>query len=654
MADICEVDTHISKRYDVKKRLGKGAYGIVWKAMDKKTGSVVAVKKIFDAFRNQTDAQRTFREIMFLQHFGDHPNIIRLLDVHRADNDKDIYLVFEYMDTDLHNVIKRGNILKEVHKQYILYQLFRATKYLHSGNVIHRDQKPSNILLDADCRCKIADFGLARSLVQDVSEDGQTDNVMTDYVATRWYRAPEILLASKRYTKGVDMWSLGCILGEILLGQPLFPGTSTLNQLEKIMASIPPPSKEDIQSLSSGYASTLLEKSMMVPKQPLRTILAAAPVDAIDLLEKLLVLNPHKRLTAEQALEHPYVRAFHKPEREPALDHDVVPTLSDAIQLTVDEYRTKLYEVIAYQKRQEIRELSPFKFIRDSNTDSSSPKNSPKETSKTIPKTKSSVDSSSESRVQQSKMKYSSIPTDSSGGSSGNNRSVDIPRPPDRKLVSRHSDDVMRSREKSAKVLSTNKLSSPSAAIPRSHSGHCLVKYHQTNSSTESEPSKSSPLKTSCSASHLLATSMEQNCNISNTSCRATVSNAQPPLRSAGVPATSQTSTTASRFAGRYGKNLFSRSLDNPVITRTVTIPRATSAEKALGSTTTGVVRDNKIPRPAPTFGKRQFTSLNNVSNLTTSAGATNVGGITGTSKFVSSHGTITASALQELRQSIK
>lgn len=247
----------------------------------------------------------------------------------------------------------------------------------------------------------------------------------------------------------------------------------------------------DIQSLSSGYASTLLEKSMMVPKQPLRTILAAAPVDAIDLLEKLLVLNPHKRLTAEQALEHPYVRAFHKPEREPALDHDVVPTLSDAIQLTVDEYRTKLYEVIAYQKRQEIRELSPFKFIRDSNTDSSSPKNSPKETSKTIPKTKSSVDSSSESRVQQSKMKYSSIPTDSSGGSSGNNRSVDIPRPPDRKLVSRHSDDVMRSREKSAKVLSTNKLSSPSAAIPRSHSGHCLVKYHQTNSSTESEPSKS-------------------------------------------------------------------------------------------------------------------------------------------------------------------
>jgi serine/threonine protein kinase len=265
---------------------------------------------------------------------------------------------------------------------------------------------------------------------------------------------------------------------------------------------------KDIQSLSSGYASTLLEKSMMVPKQPLRTLLASAPVDAVDLLEKLLVLNPHKRLTAEQALEHPYVKAFHKPEREPALDHDVVPTLSDAIQLTVDEYRTKLYEVIAHQKRAEMREQSPFKFIRDPNE--SSPKGSPKETlSKTMPKTKSSVDiSSTESRVHHhhhSKSRHSSVvsisaPADPSGSSSrNNNRSttvVDIPRPPDRKLVSRHSDgEVIRSKEKSSsnKMATTaNKLSSAAAAaLPRSYSGHCLVKYHMSNSSTDSEPSKS-------------------------------------------------------------------------------------------------------------------------------------------------------------------
>lgn len=240
--NVTEVEDHISMKYEIKKRLGKGAYGIVWKAVDRQTGEVVAVKKIFDAFRNRTDAQRTFREIMFLQEFGDHANIVKLLNVIRAQNDKDIYLVFEYMDTDLHAVIKKGNLLKDIHKRYVMHQLLKATKYLHSGNVIHRDQKPSNILLDADCFVKLCDFGLARSLCQ-IQEDAGNP-ALTEYVATRWYRAPEILLGSTRYTKGVDMWSIGCILGEMLLGQPLFPGTSTINQIEKIMSAIPHPSPE--------------------------------------------------------------------------------------------------------------------------------------------------------------------------------------------------------------------------------------------------------------------------------------------------------------------------------------------------------------------------------------------------------------------------
>ena len=159
-----DIDSHIGKKYEIRRRLGKGAYGVVWKATDRRSGTVVAVKKIFDAFRNRTDAQRTFREIVFLKEFGNHPNIIQLLNVHRASNDKDLYLVFEFMETDLHHVIKKGNILKGIHKQYIMYQLFKATQFLHSGNVIHRDQKPSNILLDSQCNCKLADFGLARSL----------------------------------------------------------------------------------------------------------------------------------------------------------------------------------------------------------------------------------------------------------------------------------------------------------------------------------------------------------------------------------------------------------------------------------------------------------------------------------------------------------
>ncbi|KAH8857661.1 Mitogen-activated protein kinase 15 [Schistosoma japonicum] len=218
-----ELEPHILKRFEIEKRIGKGAYGIVWKAINRKTKEVVALKKNFDAFRNQTDAQRTFREIAFLQAFGNHPNIIGLYNVIRAECDKDIYLVFEYM----------------------------ATAYLHSGEVIHRDLKPSNVLLDSDCSVKLCDFGLARSLKgRSKCQNGNKINcktllpALTEYVATRWYRAPEILLACHDYTKGVDIWSLGCILGEMLIGTPLFPGTSTLDQIGRIIAGLPRLSKE--------------------------------------------------------------------------------------------------------------------------------------------------------------------------------------------------------------------------------------------------------------------------------------------------------------------------------------------------------------------------------------------------------------------------
>ncbi|KAM7071764.1 mitogen-activated protein kinase 15 isoform 3-T6 [Acridotheres tristis] len=298
-----EVEPLVCRRYEIKRRLGKGAYGIVWKAIDRKTGETVAVKKIFDAFRNRTDAQRTFREIMFLQEFGEHPNIIKLLDVIQAENDKDIYLIFESMETDLHAVIKKGNLLKDIHKCYILYQLLKATKFIHSGNVIHRDQKPSNVLLDGQCCVKLCDFGLARSLCQ-LGEE-QPSPALTEYVATRWYRAPEILLASRSYTKGVDMWSIGCILGEMLLGKPLFPGTSTMNQIEQILRVIPAPSPEDILALQSEY--------------------------------KASVIN------------HMSSR-FHCPSREPSLDFDVILPLGDDVQLSVAEYRNKLYEMILEKK----------------------------------------------------------------------------------------------------------------------------------------------------------------------------------------------------------------------------------------------------------------------------------------------------------------
>uniref|UniRef100_A0A8C8W922 Mitogen-activated protein kinase 15 n=1 Tax=Panthera leo TaxID=9689 RepID=A0A8C8W922_PANLE len=325
---------------------GQGrAYGIVWKAVDRKTGEVVAIKKIFDAFRDKTDAQRTFREIMLLQQLGDHPNIIRLLDVIRAENDRDIYLVFESMDTDLNAVICKGRLLKDVHKRFIMYQLLRATKFIHSGGVIHRDQKPSNILLDASCLVKLCDFGLARPLGG--LPEGPEGPALTDYVATRWYRPPEVLLSSSWYTPGVDMWSLGCVLGEMLRGRPLFPGTSTLHQLELILGTIPPPSKEDLLALSSSFSASVLPCLGSRPRQTLDALLPPdTPPEALDLLKGLLVFAPGKRLSAAQALRHPYVQRFHCPAREQTLDAAVRLPVLEGVQLSAPEYRRRVYQVL--------------------------------------------------------------------------------------------------------------------------------------------------------------------------------------------------------------------------------------------------------------------------------------------------------------------
>ena len=351
------------RRYEVGAKLGKGAYGVVWRATDSKTGDVVALKKIFDAFQNPTDSQRTFREIVFLRQM-EHENIVALHRTMRADNDKDIYLVFEHMETDLHAVI-RADILEEVHRQYIVYQTLKALWYMHSAQLVHRDMKPSNLLLNSECLVKVADFGLARSLLDDggIDEGGPSDNVLTDYVATRWYRAPEILLGSSRYALPVDMWSLGCILGEMLGGKPIFPGTSTLDQIEKVCETLGRPTDGEVAAMQSPFAATMLD-SIVCPPPPGKGWAARFPgaSDAArDLLAQLMRFEPDARVAVGARVRVQVGGPERRPRHDAAARRELERELDREVEVArrvedgeVDEERPRALvdEAVALQQPQ--------------------------------------------------------------------------------------------------------------------------------------------------------------------------------------------------------------------------------------------------------------------------------------------------------------
>ena len=345
----------VDSRYHLKSVVGKGAYGLVCAAEDLQATaapsgappeatahSMVAVKKILDPFHDRTDSKRLLREIRLLRTLQ-HPNVLHLVDMSpppslSPEGWKDVYLVTRLFDTNLHRVIYSGQPLTDAHVQYILWQLFRALRYMHAAGVVHRDLKPTNVLLNRDCELALADFGLARHITQGTTRRATSDVSATDrrgqltkYVVTRWYRAPELLVQNHRYDSAVDMWSVGCILAELLGAKALFPGKDSLHQLRLIVERLGTPQKDELAQIENAQAVQYihgLSKAAATAGgggaggggggggSALRDLFPDAPADCVDLLGQLLQFSPSKRPTASQALAHPYLRAYHEAPEE--------------------------------------------------------------------------------------------------------------------------------------------------------------------------------------------------------------------------------------------------------------------------------------------------------------------------------------------------
>ncbi|TFK94189.1 kinase-like protein [Polyporus arcularius HHB13444] len=346
---------HVEKRWKLIRELGSGAYGFVISAADEISGEPVAIKMVTRALEKVALAKRVLREITLLRHFA-HENITGLIDVDCTPDMSEMhvfqYIFMEPMEADLHQIIKSGQALTNEHVQYFVYQIFRGMKYVHSASVVHRDLKPGNLLVNADCELKICDFGLSRGFN---SAPDENPTLMTEYVATRWYRAPEIMLVYKAYNTAIDVWSIGCIMAELIMGKPLFKGKDAAT-LNKILDVVGTPDNEVITRIASPKAQAYLRSLPFKKRVPFEKIIPTADPQAVDLLTKLLIFDPASRITVQQALEHPWLSAYHDVSDEPDCPEvferwrdieklETLPEFRDAIWNEIQDYRKEVRSI---------------------------------------------------------------------------------------------------------------------------------------------------------------------------------------------------------------------------------------------------------------------------------------------------------------------
>jgi len=284
------------ERYQKLEKIGEGTYGIVYKAKDRLSDSIVALKRIRLEAEDEGIPSTAIREISLLKELR-HPNIVRLYDV--VHTERKLTLVFEYLDQDLKKYLDvcEGGLDSQIVKAF-LFQLLTGVAYCHHHRVLHRDLKPQNLLINREGDLKLADFGLARAF-------GIPVRSYTHEVVTLWYRAPDVLMGSRKYSTPVDIWSVGCVFAEMVNGLPLFTGTTQESQLETIFRYLGTPDDSTFPGMSE-----LPEARADLPVYPtpasLQSLVPNLEANGVDLLRQMLMFDPAQRITAQEARRHSY------------------------------------------------------------------------------------------------------------------------------------------------------------------------------------------------------------------------------------------------------------------------------------------------------------------------------------------------------------
>ncbi|KAK9464679.1 kinase-like domain-containing protein [Lipomyces arxii] len=305
-----------SSQYQQLEKLGEGTYATVYKGRNRATGELVALKQI-NLDSEEGTPSTAIREISLMKELK-HVNVMSLYDVIHTENR--LNLVFEYMDTDLKKYMdSRGDhgALDYATIKSFMYQLLQGIAFCHDNRVLHRDLKPQNLLINNKGQLKLGDFGLARAF-------GIPVNTFSNEVVTLWYRAPDVLLGSRTYSTSIDMWSAGCIMAEMYTGRPLFPGTTNEDQLLKIFRLMGTPSERTWLNITQlpHYRTNY----PVYPPQDLHAIVRQIDPLGLDLLNSMLQLQPESRVSARDALKHPWFAEYNTPARQDPVDMMLHPS----------------------------------------------------------------------------------------------------------------------------------------------------------------------------------------------------------------------------------------------------------------------------------------------------------------------------------------